>query len=73
MCNKMVCRATQDMFCMYKLSLLSHKNVQSKFLIIEWTYLNFDQILATRQSHFQMSRNYNLMVDKMLSQIGFNL
>jgi hypothetical protein len=35
----------------------------------EWTFLNFEQILTSRQTHFKITKNHNLMVGKMQSQI----
>jgi hypothetical protein len=52
------------MFCIYKLSLLLHKLYNDKFSIEEETHLNFEQILTTRQLHFQITCNRNLMVGK---------
>jgi hypothetical protein len=52
------------MFSKYKLSLLLHKLHNDKFPVNEWIHFNFDQILTTRQQHFEISRNYNMKVGK---------
>ena len=55
-------RATPEMFCKYKLSLLLHKLYNDSFPANEWLHLNFDQIMTTRQHNFEVSRNYNYRV-----------
>jgi hypothetical protein len=62
--HKMVNRATPEMFCIYKLYLMLRKLYNDKFPIDEWTHLNFEQILTTRQWHFQITHNHNLMIGK---------
>ena len=62
--HKMAKRATPEMFCKYKLSLLLHKLSNDKFPVDDWTHLNFDQILTTRQQNFVISCNYNMKVGK---------
>jgi hypothetical protein len=71
--HKIVNRVTPEMFCIYKLSLLLHKLYNDKFPIEEWTHLNLEQILTTRQTHFKITHNHNLMVGKMQSLIGCTL
>ena len=60
--HKMAKRATPEMFCKYKLSLLLHKLYNDSFPANEWLHLNFDQIMTTRQHNFEVSRNYNYRV-----------
>lgn len=60
--HKMAKRATPEMFCKYKLSLLLHKLYNDRFPTNEWLHLNFDQIMTTRQHNFEVSRNYNYRV-----------
>jgi hypothetical protein len=62
--HKMAKRATPEMFSRYKLSLLLHKLYNDQFPIDEWTHLNFDQILTTRQQNFVITRNHNMRVGK---------
>ena len=57
-------RATPEMFCTYKLSLLLHKLYNNEYPIEEWTFLNFEQILTSRQTHFKITNNHNLLVGK---------
>jgi hypothetical protein len=68
--HKIVKRANPEMFCVYKLSLLLHKLYNNKFPIEEWTHLNFEQILTTRQTHFKITHNHNLMESKNAITIG---
>ena len=60
--HKIAKRATPEMFCKYKLSLLLHKLQNNHFPVNEWVHLNFNQILTTRQHNFEISRDYNLRV-----------
>ena len=49
-------RATPEMYCTYKLSLLLFKT-SIKFPIDEWIHLNHEQILMSRQIDFRIKRN----------------
>jgi hypothetical protein len=62
--HKIANRATPDMFCTYKLCLLLYKLYNNEYPIEEWTYLNFEQILTSRQTHFKITNNHNLIVGK---------
>jgi hypothetical protein len=62
--HKIVNRVTPEMFCIYKLSLLLHKLYNNTFFLVEWTCLNFEQTLTSRQTHFKITINPNLMVGK---------
>jgi hypothetical protein len=62
--HKIANRATPEMFCSYKLCLLLHKLHNNEYSSKEWTYLNFEQKLTLRQTHFKITNNHNLMVGK---------
>ena len=62
--HKIANRATPDMFCTYKLCLLLYKLYNNEYPLEEWTFLNFEQILTSRQTHFKITNNHNLIVGK---------
>ena len=55
-------RATPEMFCNYKLSLLLYKTYNASIPNEEWIRLNFDQILGTRQVKFCINLTNKLRV-----------
>ena len=55
-------RATPDMYCMYKLSLLLYKTFNECIPFDEWIHLNLDQCVNSRQNHFIINRNNNLNI-----------
>ncbi len=63
--HKMSDRATPEMMCNYKLALSLYKTMNNQFPETEWTHLNFNQILTSRQSMFATKR-----ADK--SRVGIN-
>ena len=54
--HKMSDRATPEMMCNYKLALSLYKTMNNQFPETEWTHLNFNQILTSRQSMFATKR-----------------
>jgi hypothetical protein len=62
--HKIANRAAPEMFCTYKLCLLLHKLYNNEYPLEEWTYPNFEQILTSRQTHFKITNNHNLIVGK---------
>ena len=55
-------RATPDMFCNYKLSLLLYKTYNMNLPLEEWINLNFNQTIMRRQTKFHISKTNNLRV-----------
>jgi hypothetical protein len=63
--HKMWNKATPEIVCIYKLSLLLNKLYNYKFNIEEWTHFNFEHILTTRPSQFEITQhNHNFMAGK---------
>ena len=60
--HKIAKRATPEMISTYKLCLLLHKLYNNEYPMVEWTFLNFEQILTSRQTHFKITNNHNLLV-----------
>ena len=55
-------RATPEMYCNYKLSLLLYKTFNACIPIDEWSQLNFNQTFGTRQVKFHVNLTNNLRV-----------
>ena len=55
-------RATPEMYCKYKLSLLLHKTFNTGKPFGEWANLNFNQTFGSRQLKFHVNLNNNLRV-----------
>ena len=55
-------RATPEMYCNYKLSLLLYKTFNDQTQSDEWVHLNFEQLVSSRQTTFMINRNNKLNV-----------
>jgi hypothetical protein len=50
-------RVMQNMFCEYKLALLLFRTFNHEIPCEEWTQLNFNQVLTSRQTHSIINLN----------------
>ena len=51
-------RALTTQLTVYKLAIILHKHYNDKFPVTDWIELNFNQILTSRQTHFEITK-YN--------------